>query len=120
MNGKINKIILLFLLFALCFCEKNYKPIRISIYNGCGQTNAAINYKNNLDTKKVNVLELSNANFQNYETSFIIIRNLNYSPKELKILLNYTKIKKYIILEQKNSLTDFHIILGKDFIDLKK
>jgi len=110
------KKMLFLLALALFSCQNRLikgEILPINIFNGCGDIDAAIQFKEVIPLEKLKIVSLDNANNFNYYKTVIISRTDN--KIEINIIKNVLKIDNIKIIKRENSKALFDIYLGNDY-----
>ncbi|MCF7919485.1 MAG: LytR C-terminal domain-containing protein [Candidatus Cloacimonetes bacterium] len=100
------------------------KPeIYIVVLNGCGIANIAQEVSKQLLDQGVNAMTWGNTDNPNcihQKTQIVVRQESENQAAKLAYLQKVTGIKEFIIAHKENSLTEFELILGKDYINYFK
>ena len=94
-------------------------PLRIEVLNGCGVSNVANKFSNNLAYHNYQVVGAENADHYNYEHTILIDLGCDKdkSIEKLRKDLGIGKDDVYLLREESDA--DVRIIVGKDYQSLK-
>lgn len=104
--------------------EDSPKPeIYVVVSNGCGISNVAEEVSSQLLDMRLNVQSWGNTDNPNcvhQETQIVIRQVLDGQQARLAYLQKVTGIKKVITAQKDDSLCEFELLLGKDYINYFK
>ncbi len=103
-------------MFMLIGCKPapvSGEAIKLDIVNGCGQIDAAIQFKEVVPTDKLMVLSISNASNFNYDKTIIVSHTED--KVEINIVKTLLKIDEVVVIIDTVSVTKFTVYLGNDY-----
>ncbi len=106
-------LILGFLLFACQPASIDGQAIELEIINGCGQVDAAIQFKEMVAGGKLFVNSIKNASNFNYNKTIIVSRTEN--KVEINIVKSLLKIDDVEVIADTTNRTKFTVYLGNDY-----
>ncbi len=106
--------------FALVLTLFGCKPapvegeaIKLDIVNGCGQIDAAIQFKEVVPSGKLTVTSISNASNFNYDKTILVSHTED--QVEINIVKTLLKINEVSVIVDTVSATKFTVYLGNDY-----
>ncbi len=99
--------------FACQSSSAGAQAIELEIVNGCGQVDAAIQFKEVVSSGKLSVKSIKNAPNFNYNKTIIVSRTENMV--DINIVKSLLKIDDVEVISDTNSNVKFTVYLGNDF-----
>ncbi len=94
------------------------QAIELEIVNGCGQVDAAIQFKEVVAGGKLSVSSIKNASNFNYNKTIIVSRTEN--KVEINIVKSLLKIDEVEVIADTSSAIKFTVYLGNDYKNVIK